>query len=856
MLRDLQYGVRQLYRKRLFSATVIILLAIGIGANTLVFSLVNELLLKPLPVRDPGNLYLVSRIFAEEPSHPSTFFNFLVFRDAIQKSGTLSAAVAEQEWTDDQVVPMDADGGIRPVMAQVVSPNYFTELGVPAAAGRVLNEADANTTAQVPLILSYQFWQSQFAGSPSVIGRTIRLKGSPFVIVGVLPRQFHSSDIDRAPDIRLPISAAPALWGYRLTQVHDTHINFRILARLAPGVSPAQAGGSLFSPINSADDFIRRTANSLRKNPLTPAQLERAANQDYRIQLDPIGRGMSQLRDQFSQALRLLLGGVGVLLLAVCANVAGLLLARAPQRQREIGIRLSVGASRPQLMRQLLTENLLLAVPGALFGAWLAFAISPFLVGLLPPPRDYAQLRSPQMLAVTPDLRVLLFAVCLTIFCLLAFGMLPAWRATRLSRNSAGIAALRRMGRGPGVVAPLALQVAFSMILLSAAVLMLRTFWNLEHLDTGFDRAHIVEFTVDPMDAGYNKAQSGAFYRDLADRVATLPGVRSVAFASRGLMRGVGFKTLLTVPGHALPESQISYNWNASSNEVSPRYFETMGLGILAGRTLSRSDGGKDVLPAVVNQALADRFFPSENPLGKLLVRGLNPTALPNIEIVGVTANAKYRSMREPDPPTLYTLMDETKGSDRPILMHVRTRGAPADMLAAIRRIIAALDPRVPVVEALTIEQEIQTSLWQEHLVALLSGFFGVVSVLLAGIALFGSLSYSITQNAGAWYSCGGWRTGSAHRADGLPAGGDRGRMRSGGRNLGGVLLARFYPSPSLRRRAARFTFARGLNSSITTVRHVLRSGACVACVAHRACVRTAWRPVKNSHSAPSRLVD
>ncbi len=356
MSGNLRYAIRQLRRNRLFSAIVIALLAIGIGANTLVFSLVNELLLKPLPVRDPGNLYLVQRIFPEY-ARPSGFFQFQILSDVIQKSSRFSAAVAEQEWTEDLIVPMSTGDVIRPVMAQMVSPNYFTELGVQAAAGRVLNQADAAASASVPVVLSYQFWQSQFGGTAGVIGRPIRLKGAPFVVVGVLPRRFHSSDIDRAPDVRLPISAAPALVGHGIADPRASHLSFRILARLAPGVSPSEAAESILAQVNSQEDQIRRASNAYRQNRLSAADLDRAAIPSYRLRLDPVGRGLSQLRDQFSQALRLLLGGVVLLLLAVCANVAGLLVAKGGRRRREIAIRVSVGAGRTQLTRQLLTEN-------------------------------------------------------------------------------------------------------------------------------------------------------------------------------------------------------------------------------------------------------------------------------------------------------------------------------------------------------------------------------------------------------------------------------------------------------------------------------------------------------------------
>jgi len=748
MWRNLQYGLRQLRRNRLFSALVILLLAIGIGSNTLVFSLVNELLLKPLAVRDPGNLYLLEKN-CEKQVRPDVDFEYLELRDIIQKSSVFTAAVAEEEPYNGNVVPLSTAGGIRMVMTQIVSPNYFSELGVEAVAGRVLTAADAASPSAIPVVLSYQFWQSQFAGSRAAIGSAIRLKNVPFLVVGVLPRGFHSSDIDRAPDVRLPISAARLLRGHDVTEPSgegETRVQFRVLVRLARGVSPPQAAAAMLSPLRAATEWNLREGNARSPKPMPAATLQTYVDIDanFRLDLEPAGRGVSRLRDQFSRALWLLLGGVGLVLLAVCANIAGLLLARSGERRREMGIRLAVGAGRLQLVSQLLIENSLLALPGALLGGLAAYAAAPYLVRLLPPPRDYAQFQTAQLLAVTPDLRVLAFTIGLMAFSVAAFGIFPAWRGTGVALTSEIKAARGRGYHGATAIAPVALQVAFSVVLLAAAALMLRTFWKLDHVDAGFDRAHIVEFTLDPTSAGYSMAQSGAFYRELAQRVAALPGVRSVAYAARGIMRGVGMKTTLAPQGVVLPRNTFL---NTSVNAVTPSYFDTMGMPLFSGRNLELSDDGKLPLPIVVNQAFADFFFPRQNPIGRLLGQGTDGSQ-PRYVIVGSTVTAKYRSMREPDPPTFYSVIGPGQGSTEARLLYVRTHGSPAGMVSAVREVLARLDPGVPLVEVFTLEQEIQTSLWQERLVALLAAFFGVVSIVLAGIGLYGVLTYTVTQRA------------------------------------------------------------------------------------------------------------
>jgi predicted permease len=738
MWRDLHFGFRQLRRNRLFSAVVIVLLALGIGANTLVFSLVNELLLKPLPIRNPENFYRLESN-TEKQVRPDTSFQYGAFQ-VLEKSAMFSAVIAEQEFASNAAVPFVSGGISRLVTTQIVSPNYFSELGVSAVAGRVLMPADAARTGDIPAVLSYQFWQSQFNGSRDAIGRQIRLKNFPFRIAGVLPREFHSTDADRAPDIRLPFSAVRVFTGYDVPDPRAAGgIAFALFTRLAPGVSAGPAAAAVAPQIRASEEWLAWQRNALRKYPLPPARLEEEmrAALNYRLSFEPIGYGASQLRTQFARAVRLLMGGVVLLLFAVCANVAGLLLAKAAERRREIAIRAAVGAGFSRLVRQLLAENLLLAVPGAALGCTLALVLARTLIRMLPPIRDYGQYATPQLLTVQPDARILLFAIGITSFCVLAFGIAPAWRGARAGLNAALKPNSARHHRFAGI-APVALQVCFSVVLLAAAALMLRSWWNLDHLDPGFDRAHIVEFTLDPTDAGYTAEQSGAFQRAVQERVAALPGVRSIAWASRGVMRGFGFKATVVPQGTVLPRSTFL---NTSSNLVTPSYFETMGIRLLAGRNLEISNTRKPPSEVVVNQAFVDAIFHGQNPVGKAFANGTDGNVPPNFTIAGVVSTAKYRSMREPDAPTFYSAANSADSQRTPIL-YVRTYGAPASIVNAVRRTMAEVDAGVPLVEVATLEQEIQASLWQERLVALLSAFFGVIA--LAAIGIYGALAFSV----------------------------------------------------------------------------------------------------------------
>ncbi len=747
MWRDLQFGFRQLTRNKLLSGTIIALLAIGIGANTLIFSFINSLLLKPLPVRDPQSLFLLEKV-REQWGRPDTGFFYRQFEEVSARKDLFSSAVAEQEFTSSSFVPLNQKGTVRMISTAIVSPNYFTELGIHAILGRILTPSDA-TASHIPVVISYQFWQSQFNKRSNAIGSTIRIKKSPFLIVGVLPRDFHSVDIDRAPDVRLPISAAPAISGHDVrTPDWKWPFRFDILARLAPNVPPGAAAAAIAPQLRATDENISRemVTRSYGGKALSPAQQQNMLRDikyasDYRIALPSAAHGVSYMRSQFATTLLLLMGGVGLLLLAVCANISGLLLAKAEERKREIAVRLSIGASLWRLARQFLTENLLLAVPGAALGITLAYVLSPALVSLLPSVRGFDWSHATrQILTITPDGRALLFTLAATLVSLLLFGTMPALKAKRLNIDAELKGNSRGATQSLSGVAPIAIQVALCTVLLTGAVLMSKTFWNLQHLNPGFDRAHIVEFTLDPEAVGYSRQQTGTFFSELDARVSTLPGVRSVARAYVAIMRGRGMGTTVAPQGVVLPPKTFL---NTSINGVTPSYFETLGIPLLAGRDLEPQDKNHKPQPIVVNKAFADFFFPHQNPTGKEFVTGgTDGTKPPNSVIVGVTGTAKYRSMHEKDTPTFYYLLPEEEGG----ILYVRTFGNPAPIIGEVRKLLRRLDPKVPLVEVEDLKQEVQHSLWQERLVTILSGFFGLVSLFLAGAGLYGALSYSVSR--------------------------------------------------------------------------------------------------------------
>jgi predicted permease len=742
-MRDLKSGLRQFLHKPLFSALAVLLLAIGIGANVLIFGFVDTLLLKPLPVRHPENLWLLESV-RKQQLRPDISFSYSQFKELRKRTHLFSGVTAEQDWGGSSAYSCDESDGVRLVMTQMLAPNYFQELGVPALLGRVLTEADAAQSSNIPALISYQFWQSRYGGRADILGQVIRLKNFPFIIVGVLPRDFHSLDIERAPDVRVPISAAPYLQGRAVDDPRgeERRDGFRILVRLRPGVNPnaiEQAAGDSLRRLLEQDLLL---LNASLTTPIRADFLEGEIQwiKQGRFTLAPAGNGISRLRGQFSQALNLLLSGVAVLLTSVCANVAGLLLARGEERRKELAVRLAVGAGHQRLLGQLMVENLCLALPGGVIGVALAYSLVPSLLSILPPVRSLDQYASPQILTVTPDLRTLLFAWLALLVSVCFFGLFPAWRATRLDLNADLKGAAAVAAHSLASLIPVTVQIALSVLLLAAGGLMLHSYAKLQNLNPGFDRAHVLSFTLGMKDARMTDAQTRSYIAELARRVRTLPGVRSVAYSSRGLMRGAGIKGIVTAPGVNQPAGVYL---NTTWVDVTPEYFETLGIPLLAGRGFDPLDDQAKPTPVVINRALSDLLFPHSNPVGKQIVRGRDGSKPPDLQVVGLVETAKFRQMQEPAPPTFYYLLTD---DDYQWVLYVRTEGNPLSAMRPIEDVIRKLGGGVPLVEASTLEQEVQNTLWQEKLVAALAAFFSFIALLLAGIGLYGTLAYSVSR--------------------------------------------------------------------------------------------------------------
>ena len=722
MLADLRFGIRLLARSPVFAVTAALLLAVGISANTLIFSVVDALLLRPLPLSHPENLVRLVEV------HPNDFITWDLpynFCDAVaSRDADLSEVICQGEVD----VSFREGTSTERVRVHLVSPNFFSSLGVRPQLGRALTSDDEHQAAG-NAVLSFDFWQRKYRGDPTVIGREIILGGHPFTIIGVSPPAFNGLAVDTAPDLRVPASLDRVLVKARGEMSPTARPLFgQVFGRLRSGVSLERANAEvdpqLHAQLEAEDEKIYP---SNKNSPSLKTQLR----------LESIANGVSTLRAQFSRGLEVLMVGVALLLLMACANVAGLLLARSAARDREMGIRSALGAGPGRIIRQLLTEGLLLAFLGGVAGILLTIACLPLLRSALPPLRDRGAVLQPLSMHITLDLRVLLFTVFITFLTAILFTLSPALRFAH-----ADVANALRGGRGTTPRLRLrqfivAAQVAICTVLLMGAVLLVETLQRMLSMNAGFDRDHIVTFTIDPALRSYTPEQIRALSKSLLEKTRVLPGVHAVSIAGRGLMRGTGVKATLGAAGTRITSADFL---NASLNEVTPDYFQTMGMRILEGRDFNWFDKPGKV---IVNQTFVTRFFPSSNPLGaRFGSAGPGGIAKPTNEIIGVVSDAKYRSLREPIPPTVYNPVVD--GFDSAFILHVHTQQRPEAMIAPVQAILRALDPELPLTEVRTLRQEVEASLWQERLLAWLSTLFGAIAVLLASIGLYGALDYAV----------------------------------------------------------------------------------------------------------------
>ena len=764
MLLDLRYALRQLTRSPGFTLIVVLSLALGIGVNTAIFSLVDAVLIRSLPVKDPGSLVLLQwsarqtetmavratrgTSSREGGRTTTTSFSYDVFDQFRARTDVFSTVFASAAAGR---ITMVVDGDNSVMDAQYVSGNYFSGLGVGAAAGRAITEEDDQLSASPVAVISASLWKRRFGGDATAIGKAVTVNGRPRTVIGVAPAEFFGIQPGDAPDLWVPLAAKNDLEPADLPARDASFWWLVLMGRLAPGVTEAQARAAL--------DPALGNAASGEGQPRTPAQLARLKSLrelDAREGRPPSGiqdrahltllsgrQGPDRLRERFATSLFVLMGIVGMVLLVACANVASLLLARATARRREIAIRLSIGASRARLVQQLLTESVVLAGAGGAFGLLGAVWGSQALAATL------ASGETHFAIAATPNAAVLMYTAAISLATGLLFGVVPACRATRTDLSadlaartaSDGAGQRLRLGLGRSLVV---VQVALSLLLIVGAGLFVRTLVNLQRADLGIDRSNVLLFRLAPSTAGYEGQRLIALYDRVLDGVNGLAGVRSVSFSRVPLISRSISRTSLEIDGtegsSLKPHDQI----DVSTNIVAPRFAETMGMPIVAGRDFGPQDTATSPVVVLVNETMARRFFGTPNPVGRPF--NFEGGAPQRWTVIGVVRDAKYSSVREEIPPTVYYLYRQRPARLGEVAFEVRTAGDSLALVPSIRRLVRAADVNLPLIDVKTQSAQIDETLFTERMFARLSALFAGLALLLACVGLYGLLAYAVTR--------------------------------------------------------------------------------------------------------------
>ncbi len=732
---DLRFALRNLRRSPLFTFVAVASLALGIGANTAIFTLIDQLMLRVLPVRNPDQLVMIWSTGPHMGSNRGArAMSYPMYEDYQKKAQAFSYVFCRYQTSTS----ITFNGQTERVDAELVSGNYFQALGVNPAAGRVFTpEQDDRVYEGHPsVVLGYPYWISRFAGDPNVVGRKIIVNNYPMTIVGVSAAGFLGLDPSQTPQIRIPIQMKPLMtpgWD----DIGDRRSQWiQVFGRMKPGYTLASAKASL-QPL-----FHQILAEELAM----PAM--RDTNEYYRkrflarqVRMEAAATGYSQMRQSYSTALVVLMSMVGLVLLIACFNVANLLIAQAMARQKEMAVRLAVGASRGQIVRQLLLESVLLSAAGGLAGVLIAVGIIRMLLGLLPTGD------SPLMLRAEPDLRILGFNAALALLTGLLFGLAPALQSMRVNLWNTLKDVVGAVTGGSGSVhlrkALVIAQVAFSFLLLAGAGLFVKTLANLKETNAGFrDIDNLATFQVDPALNGYTTRRIDEFYRRLLADIQAVPGVKSAGFAMVPVLSGGEWDSSMSVEGHRIKDGE---DMQAFMNGVSDGYFTTMGVPLLAGRDFDSRDDGRKVTVAMVNRKFVTHFFGGESPIGRHIGFGEGPKTKLDIEIIGVTEDSLYEGPREGVHRQVFVPFRQL---DYPgsVSFYVRTRLESTALFPALRQKVRAIDPAMPVYAMKTLESQLDDTLSTERLIAALSAAFGALATLLAALGLYGVMAYVVAR--------------------------------------------------------------------------------------------------------------
>ncbi len=737
LLNEIRLAVRGLRRSPLFAIIAILSLALGIGANTAIFTLLDQLLLRQLPVRNPDELVMLYQTGAHNGSNMGPrMHSYPIYQDFQARAEPLAEVLCRRIIASS----VSIDNHTERLQTELVSGNYFAVLGVRPALGRVFSsqEDDQVFRGHPVVVLAYDYWVRRFDRDPHVIGKKILVSDYPMTIVGVSAEGFNGLDPAQSPQIRVPVLMEPIMipnWSWMNPGSRRARW-VQVFARLKPGYTVESAGPSLQTLFTQIRQYEMTLPAAKDWSAYSREQFMKGQMKVVKADI-----GYSSLRNEFSTALIVLMCMVGLVLLIACANVANLLIARGFARQREIAVRLSLGASRSRLVRQLLVESLLLACAGALAGLVMAWFLTQTLIAFIP------QEGSPLQISAKPDVRILAFTLGLTMVTGIVFGLLPALRASRPDPwttlkatvgSIAGAGGSLFMRKGLVVV-----QVALSFLLLFGSGLFVRSLQNLRTTDTGVKLDNLVQFGVAPALSGYTAERAVQFYRDLLARLRGSPGVSSVALASVAILSGDEWDNTIAVEGHRAVDGEDMSAW---MNSVSPGYFEAMKIPLLEGRDFSerdikdRKEGEPNV--CIINRKLAEHYFPGQSAIGKHLGWGGGPNPKLPYEIIGVVENALYEGPREGIRRQMYVANYGNQG----VSFYVRTTAPASAVFGLIRDAVRQLDAAMPVYGMKTVQARLDQTLLTDHLIAMLSAGFGLVATILASIGLYGVMAFVVAR--------------------------------------------------------------------------------------------------------------
>ncbi len=729
---EVRYALRSLTKSPLFASVAVVSLALGIGANTAVFTLLNQVVLRLLPVRDPQRLVQLREVGTFYGSNTGiNSLSYPMYRDFRDQNQVFTGVLCRHSMP----FSVSFSGHNERAAGEIVSGNYFDVLGVPPAIGRLFNSNDDRSRGGAPFAaLSYDYWQTHFAGDPGIVGKQILVNNHRLTIVGVAGKGFDGVEALFATQIYVPIMMAK-----EITQEDNPFDNrlrryLQVFARLKPGITLVEAKASLEPIFHNMLDLEVHLPRFAHASPY-------ARQQYMKLKLDvmPGARGQSIARQFLEAPLWALTAMVGLVLLIACANVANLIIARATGRQKEIAVRLALGASRGHITGQLLLESAILAVLGGALGLLVSSVTMRLLVGIMP------HIDPPLKMAVNPDARVLAFNLAVSLATALVFGLAPALQATRpdlapILKDQANAVAGGGQARWRKLL--VCVQVSLSLLLLIGAGLFVRTLRNLKNLSPGFEVSNLVSFAVNPTLSGYNGARANHFYQQLKEKLDGTPGVQSAALAVVAPLSFDEWDDSMTVEGYTAKPGEDMSPW---VNYVSPGFFNTLKISIFAGRDFNDRDRLGAAKVAIVNEKFARHFFGNRSPIGRHIGLGGDPGTKTDIEIIGVVRDMKYQNMRDQPPREVFFPYRQNDWATE-MTAYVRTNVESTRMFSTLRGVVQSLDRNLPVYQMKTEERQVDDVLAVERLAASLSSAFGLLATLLAAIGLYGVMAFLVTR--------------------------------------------------------------------------------------------------------------